>query len=468
MLKRVEELYLNQNYSFHIKVENNGTHFSGELILTPDLCSLIIRGDIFSDRCPDFLYGNIDEMVCTSFEGTFVMYGLRPRSQSNRILQHYPSLVSYFENKYSLSKIIFIPGSFTSRVEVRSMEIDSRSISKWVGSTTTQDSIVNRYSEGNLFFSSEPIPDEFEQCLGSPGTLCIAYKPHTYYESKDFSLGFAFPPVLLQTFNTLKNGTEVIESFHRIETILSFLVGHSLDVQAIRLVNKEIGKRNLSLYIPRGIYVEPDRNYEFFPLGLNLRANQMGLPEFPLNSFVEYFNLAVEDLRYFQKYLKYRQLQNPEEQFLGFFRLLEKLCFQKDCFVDEKRLCNLIGRTKPFLLRFFGDKKGVNGLLKGVLRLNNTKLNTAGCIIRFMKTLPTHLVDSWIYGLKDVEAICRVRNDLTHANEFEPAEFEIERKAKFIEILLIINLLYKIGVPINVSASVVPRVKFHDLIRRQA
>lgn len=467
MVKRVIELCLDQSYSFPVKIENNGTHFAGDLILTPELCSLNIRGDILSDRYPDFLRGNISEMVCSSFDGTFVMYGLRPKYMRSRVMQRYPSLVSHFENQYSLSQVIFVPGSFTSQIEVRAMEIDSRSISKWVGSTTTQDSIVNRYMEGRLFPFSEPIPNEFELSLGLPGTLCIAYKPSTYYKSSDFSLGFKFPPVLFQEFFGLKSGVEVIESFYKTEMIFSFLVGHSLDVQIIRLVNKEIGKPSLSLYIPRGIFGDADKSYDFFPLGMNLRNNQMGLPEFPLNSFVEYFNLAVEELRYFQKYLKYRQLKNAEERFLGFFRLLEKLCFQKDSFVDEKRLHNLIDRTKPFLLRFFGDKKGVDALLKAVLRINNSKLNTAGCIIRFMKTLPTDLVDSWIYGIKDVEEICKVRNDLTHANEFEPVEYEIEQKAKFVEILLIISLLQKICVSTNVSASIVSRVSLYDLIFRR-
>lgn len=465
-MERIEELHLNRNYSFHVSIKNNGTHFAGELLLAPDACSLTIRGDVSQDRGPDFSYCSIDELACKSFEGTFIMYGLKLTSGHSRALQHHPSSIWHFENKYSVSHVIFIRGSFTSKVSVRAIELDSPSISRWVGSTTTQDEIVSRHNQGTLFSSRDAIPVEFEQALGDMGVLRIAYTLSTHYSSEAFNMGLRFPPVLLQIFNKLKSGAEAIDCFRKIETIFSFLTGHPLDIQTIRLINKEGPRYSLSLYTPRAAYIESDRSYPFFPLGRNRRFNDMGLPEFPLDSFTEYFSLPVEEQRYFEKYLRYRQMTNPEERFLGFFRLLEKLCFQKDFFLDEGKLIAFIDRARPFLGRHFGDKKNVNRLLKGVLRLNSSKLNSAGFILKFLKMLPTHLLDGWIYAPSDIDAICKVRNDLTHANEFEPEEFEIERKAKFIEVLLIISLLRKIGVSIDVGAFMTSRISGHYLIGR--
>ncbi|WP_446326624.1 ApeA N-terminal domain 1-containing protein [Burkholderia pseudomallei] len=466
MMERIEELRLNQSYSFYVTVESNGTHFAGELALAPTACSLTIRGDVLQDRSPDFPYDGIDELTCESFEGTFILYGLKPMGAHNRALQHFPTSIWHFERKYSVSKVIFVHGSVISRIAVQGIEIDSRSISQWVGSTTTQDEIVQKYDNGTLFSSANDIPDEFEHVLGDPGTLRIVYKPSTHYSGEVFSMGLRFPPVLLQTFNTSKSGIEVIECFRKIETIFSFLIGHPLDIQSIRLINKDGRRYRLSLYLSRGPYVESERSRLLFPLGRNLRINHMGLPEFPLDSLTRYFELPGHEQRYFEKYLKYRQMENPEERFLGFFRLLEKLCFQKDFFVDENRLNALINRAKPFLIRHFDDSKNVSRLLKGIPRLNSSKLNTAGCILKFLKLIPSDLLDIWIYGPSDIEPICKIRNDLSHANEFEPEEFEMDRKAKFIEVLLIIRLLWKIGVSIEVGASIVPRIIGHDLIRR--
>ncbi|WP_420482574.1 hypothetical protein [Burkholderia cepacia] len=466
MMERIEELRLNQSYSFYVSVENKGTHFAGELALAPTACSLTIRGDMLQDRSPDFPYDGINELTCESFEGTFILYDLKTMGGHNRALQHFPTSIWHFERKYSVSSVIFIQGSAISRIAAHGIEIDSRSISQWVGSTTTQDEIIQKYDSGTLFSSASEVPDEFEHALGDPGTLRLAYKPSTHYSGEAFSMGLRFPPVLLQTFNTPKNGVEIIECFRKIETIFSFLTGHPLDIQSIRLINKDGRRHRPSLYLPRSPFAEPKRSSVFFPLGKNLRVKHFESPEFPLDSLTRYFELPGHERRYFEKYLKYRQMENPEERFLGFFRLLEKLCFQKDFFVDECKLSALINRAKPFLDRYFDDSKNVNRLLKGIPRLNSSKLNTAGCILKFLKLIPSDILDIWIYGPSDIESICKIRNDLSHANEFEPEEFEMDRKAKFIEVLLIIRLLWKIEVPIEVGASIVPRISGHDLIRR--
>jgi hypothetical protein len=89
MMQRIEELHLNRNYSFYVSIKNNGTHFAGELLLTPDACSLTIRGDVSQGRGPDFSHCSIDELACQSFEGTFIIYGLKPTSghMSTKVVQ---------------------------------------------------------------------------------------------------------------------------------------------------------------------------------------------------------------------------------------------------------------------------------------------------------------------------------------------------------------------------------------------
>lgn len=465
-MTRIKELDLTKNYSFYVAVEYHGNNVAGELHLSPDACSLTIRADVLQDRSPDFPFDNIEELVCSSFDGTFFLYGLKPISSNKRILQHYPVSIGHFESKYSVSHVIFTSGSLSTQVKVQAIKLDSCSIAKWVGCTTTQDSIVSRHIEANLFSSAEPIPDEFEQYLDNQEKLCVVYEPRMHHSTETFSIGLKFSPLLLHIFNVQKSGIEAIESFLKIETIFKFITGNSLNIQKITLISNSRFSSVYSLYTSRGHLSDLGDDYALFPLGKNLRINYMELPEFPLPAISKYFDLMAEEQRYFEKYLKYRKMSNPEEQFLGFFRLLEKLCFQKDFYFDEDKLNKLLGRVKPFLVRHFNDSKNVNGFLRKIPRLNSSKLNTASCLQKFIKQLPTELLDRWIYKLSDIESICKLRNDLTHANEFEPVEFEIERKAKFIETLLTIALFNKIGVSTDIGALIVPRIKGHDIICR--
>jgi hypothetical protein len=169
----------------------------------------------------------------------------------------------------------------------------------------------------------------------------------------------------------------------------------------------------------------------------------------------------------FGKYIKYRHLENPEERFLGFFRLLEKLCLQKESFLPEEKLISLLKRSRSLLIRYFDDKKNVERVLDRLIGWNNSKLNTAGCITKFFKNIPKDLRQRWIYGANDINNICGLRNDLTHANEVEPEAYEVEMKAKFIEVLLVMRLLIAIDVPIEDAALIAPRLQDHSLIEKR-
>ncbi|KWK46719.1 hypothetical protein WT81_24270 [Burkholderia stagnalis] len=74
----------------------------------------------------------------------------------------------------------------------------------------------------------------------------------------------------------------------------------------------------------------------------------------------------------------------------------------------------------------------------------------------------------WIYDVSDIQEICRLRNDLTHANAVEPDPGDIEKKAKFIEVLLVTRLLIAVGVSVESAAAIAPRLPGHALAERPA
>lgn len=466
MQRSPDELHLNESYQFKVTIENNGTHFAGELSLTPKACTLIIRGDISEGRQHTFDMEGLNELTCNCFGGTLLLLGLKGDGASIRHIERYPSSISHFEIKYRVSHVIYSRATLSRDIGFLEIELESPSIAQWVGYTHTQDDIASRYNNGTLFPFAGTLPVEFEKTLNDIGVLRIVYHPSTHYSVEAFSMGLRFPPSLSLSFDGEKTAGQIIENFSELDALFSFLIGGVLDLNTVKLTTAHGRMHSLSLYFPRTSSGAKNRNYPWFPLGRNLRIDHMGLPEFPLDSFAEYFDLPSTERMYFKKYIKYREMQNPEERFLGFFRLLEKLCLQKESFLPENKLITLIERATPFLVSYFGEKKNVERILGRVVDLNRSKLNTAGCIVRFIKKIPSDLLDRWIYGSSDINKICKLRNDLTHANEIDLEEYEIDRKAKFVETLLIICLLAKIGVSIGNGALIAPRIKSHQLIER--
>lgn len=463
-----EELRLNDSYHFRVTVDSDGSRFAGELSLSPTECSLVVRGDLSEGRSATLDWRGIDEILCESFDSTFFLHGLRGVGATRQFVQRHPKPVSHLEIRYRVSHVIYGRAYGSRRPTFVGLDFCSPSIAQWVGHTRKQDEIAKKYQDGSLFdCAGEPLI-EFLQPVTGFGCVAVVYRPSSQYSSEDFSMGLKFPPVLSLAFEGGKTAPEVIDVVNEIDTLFSFLFGSRLDVDRIKLITSDGQRVELSLYSSRMQEGITGRKYPFFPLGMNLQFDQLRLPPLPTELFSTYFRLPKAEKSYFEKYIKYRHLSNPEERFLGFFRLLEKLCFQKESFLPEDKLTALLERAQPFLTRYFDDKKNVQRVLGRMVGWNNSKLNTAGCITRFLKTLPTSLLKRWIYGASNINGICTLRNDLTHANEAEPATNDIEQKAKFIEVLLVIRLLIAVGVSVEKAASIAPRLPGHRLIEPPA
>ncbi|MGE7136915.1 hypothetical protein ACQKIE_04715 [Luteibacter sp. NPDC031894] len=467
MKKTDERLQLGKSYQFGVVVKDNGTSFAGNLSLSPEGCSLVVRGDAFEGRTSTLDWYEIDELQCTSFEGTFVLRGLTGMGGSSRTLERHPLAINHFEIQYAVAQVIFGRGHIASPNKYRGFEISSPSIAQWIGSTTTQHRIVAASERNTLFSDDAPPNAEFEVDVPGVGNMSVTYQLSMGY-LKDFSVGVHFPPVVSVIFDASKSAAETISTIQEIETLLSFLFGYPLAAEQIHLITRDRGFNLSSLYVARKDQdiVGAEHRYPLFPLGHNLSYDQLGLPPLPIEVFPNYLGLPDGSRAFLKKYLRYRQLANPEERFLGFFRLLEKLCYQSESFLPTEPLQNLLNRATPFLVRHFNDKKNVTSLLKRMYRLNQFKLDTAGCIRRFMVDMPAATLKLWRYGPDDLQAICKLRNDLTHANELEPDTDDIETKAKFIEVLLVVRLLVHVGVSLANASAISARLYRHNLIEK--
>jgi hypothetical protein len=465
--KTDERLQLGKSYQVGVVVKNNGTSFAGNLSLSPEGCSLVVRGDEIEGRASTLDWRAIDELQCSSSQGTFVLRGLTGRSGSSRTLERHPLAIGYFEIHYAVAQVIFDHGHVSGPNRYRGFEISSPSIAQWIGSTTTQHRIIAASERNTLFSDDAPPIAEFEVDVPGLGNVAVTYQLSMGY-LKDFSVGVNFPPVLSVIFDAPRSAAETISAIQEIETLMSFLLGYPLAAEQIHLITRDRGFNPSSLYVARHDHDMPgaEHRYPLFALGHNLSHDQLGLPPLPIEVFPTHMGLPDGSRAFLKKYLRYRQLANPEERFLGFFRLLEKLCYQSESFLPTEPLQNLLNRATPFLVRHFNDKKNVTSLLKRMDRLNRSKLDTAGCIRRFMVDMPAATLKRWRYGPDDLQAICKLRNDLTHANELEPDTDDIEMKAKFIEVLLVVRLLVHIGVSLANASAISARLYRHNLIEK--
>ncbi|WP_157645688.1 hypothetical protein [Burkholderia ubonensis] len=463
-----EELLLSDSYQFSVTVESGGSCFVGELRLSPSGCSLVIRGDLSEGRSANFGWQDIDQITCNGFDGIFHLYGLKFSGGGSRWVQRHPKPVVHFENRYRVSHVIFSRANIFRHPTFVGFDFHSPSVAQWVGYTRMQDEIVSKYHDGTLFPYSSDSFAEFSQPVEGLGDVAVRYYPSTQYSASDFSMGLRFAPVLSLTLDVAVSGPKIIEIVSEIDTLFSFLFGARLDLDKIALIALDGRMLPISLYFPRALDKSGEQRYPFFPLGINLRTDQMGLPSLPTELFSTYFCLPRAERLRFSKYIRYRNLENPEERFLGFFRLLEKLCFQKESFLPDEKLDSLLVRVKPLLVKYFDDKKNVERVLGRMPGWNNSKLNTEACVIKFLRTLPASLRKRWIYDASDIQEICRLRNDLTHANAVEPDPGDIEKKAKFIEVLLVTRLLIAVGVSVESAAAIAPRLPGHALAERPA
>lgn len=465
MKKIPEELQLGESYEFRVTVKSKGAYFAGDLSLSPEECTLVVRGDVFEGRSSTLDWNDLDELQCESFEGTFDLLGLKRTAGSIRVLQRHPDLISHFEIRYAISRIIFRRLQSFDREEYVGFKIHSPSIARWIGITTTQHAIVMASEDNTLFAKNSPPKREFQVEVPDVGIVTVDYELRMG-QLQDFSIGLHYPPVLSVFFDTPRNASDVMTAIREMETLLWFLLGYPLVSDRIHLITQNGGHWPTPLYVAghRQDTSDPERRYPFFPLGHNLSHDQLGLPPLPISVFPTYMGLPESDQAFIKKYLRYRQLDNPEERFLGFFRLLEKLCHQKEPFLRHDKLESLLTRATTFLIKYFDDPKNVRRIIKRMGHVNRSKLDAAGCIGRFMDALPATTRARWIYGATDLQAICKLRNDLTHANELEPDTSDIVTKAKFIETLLVIRLLLQIGVPVADAASISGRLWQHSLI----
>lgn len=464
-----KELLLEESYDLDVVVDDGKSYFAGKLNLSPREVTLHIMGEQYEGRDCAIERDTIECLYCRDLNSTFILTGLSSTRSSWRSLCHHPSSIAFFEMHFTVECVILIPHHFRKDKSIFALTVHSKTINNWIGDTQTQEGIVRAYHEAREdLFEGKINLIEFEQEIDSLGKIGVQYGLHSDNSSRDFTSGFTFPPQLFLVFKELKSPSEIKPIYDKLYNLFALITGDELAIERIDVHHSSnLINGTGRLYYPT--QTVPPRNPDsciLYPLGTNLRFDLTGTPPLPVHVFSNYFSLPENDLEHWKKYLKYRRMENVEERFMGYFRLLEAFCLKTKDYLDSQILTNLANRLKPYLVKKFGDKKGVDAVIRGMLKFNNSKYNTEKCIGDFIDQIPHDLVASWELTKADLGAICKLRNDIAHANDFNISEADLFLRTKFIETLLLMALLSKIGVTLDLSSKVIHRLRGHYYIVR--
>ncbi|MEC6907727.1 HEPN domain-containing protein [Photobacterium piscicola] len=457
MFDRNEILELGKSYTFDVSVRDENKLFAGKLTLSPSKCTLRVMGE----RRPSLGFSQSEKIECSSFHMSFFLYDLTINYQSSQCLRaSIDDDVGFFEFEFEVGYVVCAEGYFHSFDGITSLSIDSCMTKKWVGYTNLQQELIERFHNHTL----NPVgidTVEFSQDLDDYGQLLLFYNFEAHNDVDAFTSGMKFPPVLRIKFNSPISIEDSYCEYQKLYDLMTFLIGSDFNVNSIKLSeNRGILSSKVSLYFPTTNRTY-EKDYPVFPLSRNLRFHDLPIPELPLCSFKNYYLLPENERITFTRYLRYRRMKSDEERFLGYFRLLESLTYKSKPYVDQDALDVLLNDSKSYIIKKLkgkGRDKDIQKLIDRIGKLNQSKYNTSKCLIDFYATLPSVLKEAIDFNNQEIEKICRLRNDITHANSYSVDESKLNRYISFINMLLYVALLEKIGIKPELSSMVVNRL----------
>ncbi|MDY7063873.1 hypothetical protein PsexTeo8_02720 [Pseudomonas extremaustralis] len=457
-----ERIDLDKEYDFRVSVEGLSGSFSAELKLSPKAITIRISGDQLGVRSWGETKWELEYLECSGIRWSFILFDLHCIRSGTYFVGEDSFGVAHFEAEYTAGYAIASRAEI-KRLEFSSIHIYSSSLAKWVGYTEKQQEIIDNQIGGSRVGLVSGFDDfdttEFLINYAGEGQIGVNYNINGSASPFNFEVGVRFPPSFCLFSKNNIRPEDSMHLYQKTYSLLSMLYGSELSVERIELWGDSSINREANLYYPRSeLSSNALTSYCWYPLSQNLRFNDLGIPPFPFAAISKYFSSDYELPGTWLKYIKYRRRANIEERFLGYFRLLELLTKNSKSYLDPCILRSILPKAERVMSKIFGSKKEVKGFLKGIERYNNSKYNTEKCILDFYKRLPIELTGRWSLDQKGITAICKLRNDISHANDYFESEFNLLIKCAFVESLLLIFLLETLGVPISISSKMIVRL----------
>ncbi|MDC5102723.1 hypothetical protein NRA19_14240 [Acinetobacter baumannii] len=429
-------LLLKNEYIEDVKVYDKNSVYAGKLTLTPKECYI----EIFTEREPSEFFYASKNLECHSMNEGYLLYGLKLLHMTHTFLEAQElDMFCSVSIKFEIQYVLFINGFLPSLdSKIKSLSINSNFIKKWTMHTETQKQILENYlkKEGFAAYSGT----EFEQEIQNYGHIGIYYSPTQFTSIEELNSGIKIHPQLTIHYKDRLDFSMIFDEFNKLYQLLTLFNGGDFKIDFIEFEFDEWNSKPAYLYYSSSQKID-ELNFVLLPLGKDLIFSDQGLIPLPLNFFDIYYNLPQAKQELFKRYLKYKQIASLEEKFLGYFRLLEKITHKTKNYVDNKALTQLLERSKKYVAKKLNtNSRTIKDFNSRIERLNTSKYNTEKCICDFYETIPSQIKDQLECTKSELSDITKLRNNITHANDYVIDDRTLYKYTSFINSLLFLAI----------------------------
>ena len=431
MRKEIENIFYYKPRRIDVDVKlDDSRYYSGLLLIENTGVSLEVYGEVGENRLiisRDHFFGkHLDGLECVvRREYIFYLYGVTIVKFSQRTIRgsDISDLRESFKITFSVKYFCLRnnrPNCYSKTDKISCVKIISPTINTWLGVTEKQLKIVKYHLKDTPEKPALDLLCEFGVKINEHFDISLHYNMAWRRDLNNFSSIAEFPPYLLLSFG--KDYPEIGTVNQIVSDLFSFFYS---------LTGYHISIERAFVSFPSQTSFFPYYNYEAAPIDGDLKNYNILMPyssdspfykenevEFPIECFRNYFNLSCESKDIFNKFSIYSKLQNLEEKFLGYFRVVERLTHKNDFYVEPSLLDPMIDGLRSQLIENKIKGKNAKNLTHRFKKVNLQKINSESAIIAFMKSLDKSVYEKVYHISEDIPKIVRLRNDITHCNSY--------------------------------------------------
>ena len=431
-MNKIDKLFLNEKFFLDVKVQYDINYWvAGKLNINQKKIVLLMYGEL-NTKSSYKSNRTFKKLICTNYlNSNFILLDVKLfKSQNSRLNEN----IGSFYDEYEVSEILFNSKNNVKIDNFIQLSFSSKDLQKWIQTTNLQRKILDNYllKEHNNIDLKEVVIDIEDMYL------IIHYPTTRYLDSSNNRAGIKFKPTINLSFQQEVSFEYIRKKYFELLNLLYLVFGYDLNIDEINLLNDE---SSFSYFYKQKLDRTYDKNV-FIPLGHNLKFNN-NIMETPLSIFQNYFKLDDYKKSFFKVFRKYKMFHYTEDKFLGYFRILENLMFDKKEKFTESYM-------KIYLENInLSDEEKLEEKSKLEKNLDKSIIDRKEKIkfIVFHNKFINVVSDN--YKLKvnftDVEEIVKLRNDISHFNDYKITQNNLEKYIDYLEILVNYVLLRLIG-----------------------
>lgn len=444
---------------FDGKITENGNVFGIILDVSPERIYLTIKGDTNSERQFNDFSLKREKVVCLYGKNchyrTAELYNLNLISSYNTRLSND---VSSFEVKYEVEYGIFNSPENHNEAKYNAINIYSKKINEWLGSTANKDKILRTAKE--LGIANTSVESELFVHIDKKGKFGINYSGSHEYSVNDLFQKYSFTPYIFFMLQSNLTADKMKQIYIDIYSLFVLLIGDDFEIDKVEFITnmREMHNSKSYLYFPSNIISKVNSNGILFPLGKDLIHETLNLPELPHSIFNTYFSMGDELKHRFSQFIKIKRIASNEERFLGYFRLAESLCFNELCYFEEDDFKNFINDLTIEFEEKYPKNKNVGKFIERLPNLNKQKHSVEKNIGDFYKTISKGTTVAWGVSNSNLSDLRKLRNDISHGNVYYKTPAEWRAYIKFLEVIVIMKLFQELGIDLKLTEKIINRV----------